>query len=99
MVVSMFFYFVWSESSKHSDISSPVQKYILDGTFDTPFALVDMQATYREPVHRIALFDYSKIGAHEAIGNNLRVTYRLFNVQKNTDPTTMDIFKTEMSLN
>lgn len=88
----MSFYISWSESEKHADILQPIKKYIIEDTFDTTFALKEMEATYKDPAERVMIYNFSKIGSHKAIGDKIRLTYRLYNSENNEDSTTNKIF-------
>ena len=88
----MFFYLEWSESAIHADILQPIQKYIIEETFDTTFTLDEMESTYKEPAERLMKFDFNSIGSHQAIGDKIRLTYRIYNTKENTEETTKAVF-------
>ena len=88
----MAFYLSWSESEIHADIRNPIKKYIFEETGDSIYTLDQIKSSYIIPITRIESYDLSKIGSHQAIGNKVRLTYRLYNANENDDLKTKDKF-------
>ena len=52
------------------------------------------------PVERVLKYDFSKIGFNHSIGKTaMRVTYRMYATQENTDANTNAIFKQSKNAN
>lgn len=89
LIISVWFQVKWLESETHQDVRSPVQLYINTEDFDTGIKLQDIQSVYIAPIDRLSSYDLKSIGSNQAIGDNFRITYRLYeteaNVEKNTN--------------
>jgi len=92
LIISVVFQVSWLESTVHSDLRAPVSYYLDNETFETGIKLKDMTSSYVGPIDRITKFDLNQIGNNRAVGDNFRLTFRMYSVAPNEDVNTQRVF-------
>jgi len=88
LICSNVFFMMWSEIPMHSELRTVFEKKLLEDTL-----LTDLQLDFEQVSDRLIKMPYNQIGPNLAMGDNLRLTFRLYSMQENLDEKTNKVFE------